>query len=501
VVVQKTIFSWLIDKGLLTEMRMPQLFGVPKWSYMGIRLPAIAVSIVFVVLAYFDFQATGDEKYDIEFKSGYRVVIALDEKVGISDAKERVAEQYPEATVVSIKSDRPEAGELNLTLESDSFQITIPAPKGGEEFNERKKEEVNAFIGKAFAKELYPEGRERINSPTPQDRERTYRLNFVKPTTKEAVQSMLDKAGGFTGLDVTMDDDRTATAKLTLEEPEERFYERMDEALDTSELKLTEPIPMKSFVDPKTAERHRDDAIKAVIISLIFQILYIYFRFHGAAYGFAAVIALVHDVFITLGAIALFSHFGLVNVKINLPIIAAILTLIGYSMNDTIVVFDRIRENLPRNRGSLSEVIDLSVNQTMSRSVRTSLTTFLVVLAVFIVNFGAASVLEGFAFVLIVGVITGTYSSIFVASPMLLFLPWHYLRGKRFGLFWMMVGVSVVSLIGLLFSPAGSAMETVWEVLKWTYPAYFLIDLSLWLFMKDPDKALNTVLRAQGVKA
>jgi preprotein translocase subunit SecF len=150
------------------------------------------------------------------------------------------------------------------------------------------------------------------------------------------------------------------------------------------------------------------------------MLVYIWFRFEWI-YGVGAVIACLHDTIITIG---LFSLFGK---EITLTVIAALLTLVGYSMNDTIVIFDRIRENNRlNNREPLADVINKSVNQTLSRTVMTSGLTFLAVIALFL--FGGP-VLHGFAFALVVGILIGTYSSVFVASPIVLF--WHNFADAR----------------------------------------------------------------------
>ena len=133
---------------------------------------------------------------------------------------------------------------------------------------------------------------------------------------------------------------------------------------------------------------------------------------------------------VTLGLLALVSKLGLVQVELNLEMVAAFLTIIGYSLNDTIVVFDRVRENLPRQKGSYPEVIDLSINQSLSRTILTSLTTFFVVAVLFVMNRPMHNVLEGFSFAMLIGVVVGTYSSMFVASPALLFLD-RWARNKR----------------------------------------------------------------------
>jgi preprotein translocase subunit SecF len=144
------------------------------------------------------------------------------------------------------------------------------------------------------------------------------------------------------------------------------------------------------------------------------------FWFLGLKYAMGAIVALIHDVTITVGIFSLF------NKEFTLPIIAALLTIIGYSLNDTIIVFDRIRENLRKyHKKSLEIVINRSVNETLSRTILTSGTTLVVVVALFVLGGG---IIHDFAFALLVGIIVGTYSSIYVASPIL--LAWH-VRGKK----------------------------------------------------------------------
>jgi preprotein translocase subunit SecF len=151
------------------------------------------------------------------------------------------------------------------------------------------------------------------------------------------------------------------------------------------------------------------------------MLLYIAWRFKGAIYGTAAVIAVFHDVIITLG------FFSFFNKEISLTVIAALLTLVGYSMNDTIVVFDRIRENLKiLRREPLASVVNKSINQTLSRTILTSGLTFITVLSLYV--FGG-EVIHGFAFALVVGIVIGTYSSIAVASPLLVI--WYDYQARK----------------------------------------------------------------------
>jgi preprotein translocase subunit SecF len=173
-------------------------------------------------------------------------------------------------------------------------------------------------------------------------------------------------------------------------------------------------------VGPKIGADLRQQAINVVLIALGAMLIYIAFRFEWI-YGVAAVIAVFHDTIITIG---LFSIF---NKQIDLTVIAALLTLVGYSMNDTIVTFDRIRENIKlQRRGSFAEIVNASINQTLSRTILTSGLTFLTAVSLYL--FGG-QVLNGFSFALVVGIIIGTYSSIFIASPILVF--WRHLAENR----------------------------------------------------------------------
>ncbi len=181
-------------------------------------------------------------------------------------------------------------------------------------------------------------------------------------------------------------------------------------------------VQQVEIVGPTAGKQLQLEAWYATAYSLLGMLVYLWFRFE-LIYGVAAVAAVFHDTLITVGA------FSLVNQEITLTVIAAILTLIGYSMNDTIVVFDRIRENLATSRReSLADVVNRSINQTLSRTVISSGLTFLTVMSLYL--FGG-EVLHGFSFALVVGILIGTYSSIAVAAPMLVaYQDWRQKQGK-----------------------------------------------------------------------
>ncbi len=166
-------------------------------------------------------------------------------------------------------------------------------------------------------------------------------------------------------------------------------------------------------VGPKVSAELLRSGVISIGLALLMMLFYIWFRFEWQ-FSLGAIIALFHDVIITVGI------FSLLSIEINLSIVAAVLTIVGYSMNDTVVIYDRIRENLSKyNKLDVDQISNLSVNETLSRTLITSVTTLLALFSIFILG---GEILKGFSFAMILGVVIGTYSSIFVASPVLKYL-------------------------------------------------------------------------------
>ncbi|MBN2568861.1 MAG: protein translocase subunit SecF [Deltaproteobacteria bacterium] len=185
----------------------------------------------------------------------------------------------------------------------------------------------------------------------------------------------------------------------------------IEDTLATQFAKGDFEIRRVEVVGPKVGKDLRQKGILAMMYAIVGILIYITWRFEFR-YAVGAITALIHDVVITVGI------FSLLNKEFSLPIIAALLTIIGYSLNDTIVVYDRIRENIKEiKRRTLGDIVNSSINQTLSRTILTSLTTLIVVFALF---FLGGAVIHDFAFALLVGIVIGTYSSIFVASPTIL---------------------------------------------------------------------------------
>lgn len=226
-------------------------------------------------------------------------------------------------------------------------------------------------------------------------------INEVIPDASPRLQ----KVTGTTELVITM--------KPTTSEQRTQLYEALAEKYNlTGEKK--DILSTDSNFAPTISGEFKMKAIQAVLLGAILMLIYISIRFKDFKFGASAVLALLHNVLIMLGVYALF------RIPLNNSFIAAMLTIIGYSINDTIIIFDRIRENKGRIKGSDEEVIDISVGQTVTRSINTSITTLVMVVLLYFL--GVSSVKE-FAFPLVVGIIAGTYSSIFIASPL-----WYEMR-------------------------------------------------------------------------
>jgi len=186
--------------------------------------------------------------------------------------------------------------------------------------------------------------------------------------------------------------------------------ERVKQALGTGYAENAVVEASSEIVGPVVGAELRRKAVQLTVLGLLFQLIYIAIRFKGAIWGAAATVAVIHDVLVTLAFLALFRY------EITLNVIAALLTLVGYSVNDTIVIFDRARELLRHNRkDSLRKILNDSVNLTLTRTLISNGTTFLSVLALFL--FGG-EVLRGFGFTMVIGILVGTYSTIYIASPL-----------------------------------------------------------------------------------
>ena len=249
-------------------------------------------------------------------------------------------------------------------------------------------------------------------------------VNYTAPVNIEKIRSELGsvlidgQSFNFSNAEIKYfgDESNIAVRIASMEEEPEQFSKKFSDKLASIFPDLV-PVDRNNFilsiekVGPKVGAELSSDALMAILSALLLILIYVSIRFEFK-YAIGAIAALVHDVLITLGV------FSILGYEVSLAVIAAFLTIVGYSLNDTIVIFDRVRENVKTSKNApIKNIINQSINESLSRTIITSLTTFFVVLILFL--FGG-EVIHTFSFAMIVGVIIGTYSSIFVASPVVI---------------------------------------------------------------------------------
>ena len=375
-----------------------ELFKNTNYDFLGWKWPFIGASLVLSVAGLVSLIVKGGPRYGIDFKGGMVMTVKFAGKPPIDEIRSAV-------------SNKVTGGVSVQTFESQSGEVAI-----GTELADPKQEDQNRrmVLETLYATFAHPEagkldfngvGRDAL---TDRLRDALGRNNVAMSDAElqKLVKDLLDfrDTPPRSGL-LTSFDQLSAIAGM---KPAVINTLKQECYLAPFTVRGTE------VVGPQVGAELRQRAIWATLAALGGMLVYIAFRFEWI-YGVAAVVACFHDTIITVGFFSLFDR------EITMTVIAALLTLVGYSMNDTIVIFDRIRENLKLSRREpLEQVINRSVNQTLSRTVMTSGLTFLTVIALFL--FGGP-VLHGFSFALVVGILIGTYSSVFVASPIVLF--WH----------------------------------------------------------------------------
>ena len=246
-------------------------------------------------------------------------------------------------------------------------------------------------------------------------------LKFEKPISMEKARNALDKRGLEVNLQEITDGNKLLVKVGKATQATGHVAETVTTVLKTEFPTNPFIVESSSEIGPSIGDKLRNDTLIAVVVAMLGIILYIAWRF-DFKFGIAAAIATFHDV------LAILAIFFILGKEVNLLLITAVLTIAGYSLTDTVVVFDRIRENLHKNmKESLATVFNFSINEVLSRTIITSLTTFLAALSLFL--FGG-EVIHDFSFALVVGIVVGTYSSVFVASPLVVLWENRALRSK-----------------------------------------------------------------------
>lgn len=392
-----------------------QLFKNVNVDWIGKKWQFIGASFLLFIASIVSLAIKGGPRYGIDFRGGTLVYVkfrtppqldlirsALRQK-GLGESTiQRYGPESDNEVIISLEQKATEGGgELDLgrrTIEETlNLSFRPPEAQGG-------KLDLNN-IRTAFALEGLLAGQASVaaalqKSGQPQ-------LKSIQDLASSLIQYRTTHGGLINSFDELRTIPGISDEILNL--IKEKFY-LGDFAVISTEI-----------VGAKVGKNLQQQAVSATLYALGGMLIYIAWRFKGTVYGTAAVVAVFHDVIITLG------FFSFLDKEISLTVIAALLTLVGYSMNDTIVVFDRIRENLKLlRREPLASVINKSINQTLSRTILTSGLTFVTVISLYL--FGG-EVINGFAFAMVIGIIIGTYSSIAIASPLLVI--WYDYRNRK----------------------------------------------------------------------
>ena len=442
VYISRVVFDFCYDRGRLKKLTMMKLFDRTNIDFIRPRRALMTGSVIVILIGLGIFAARGRRLYNIDFTGGTLVTIGLDEKAPALAGKstaQRAAEvrnlaskALPDATVETLKVSRAAGGGVRYnirttnsnveqvqTLILETFKDLLVRPEVRIASSERipgEKPAAAATKDDAAKKSATPVVTNRFAGGT------RYTLTFNRPLDPGTIETTLSdvlKAAGVTNpathFAVETPANQTSQTVTALNVSTDLDKAEADKAIARLSTRLRNNPSLlferlENFGGAVAGET-RQLAVLAIVASWIAIIFYVWMRFKSVSYGFAAVIALVHDVLITMGAVALSPY------KIDLPMIAAFLTLIGFSVNDTIVIFDRIREIKGKTPYLTGDMINAAVNQTLSRTILTSLTAWLVVVILYL--FGGEG-LAGFSFCLVVGFLSGTYSTIYIASPILI---------------------------------------------------------------------------------
>ncbi|MBI2687224.1 MAG: protein translocase subunit SecF [Acidobacteria bacterium] len=367
-----------------------EIFKNTNFDFLGKKWPFIIASLVLTAAGFGSLIMKGGPRYGIDFKGGTVTTVLFQNAVSEEQIRTALSAKIPGEIVVQRDTSTNEVlistelrDEKALDAARELVLTTLRANFGGEGGG---KLDLSNSGASAIADRLRGPLAGAVNEEQLQDLAKS--ITSYRDTQKRGLLGNIDALSGVSGI----------SPQVLNVLKQETFLA---------------PYQVRGFtlVGPKVGAELRTQALNATLLALAGMLVYIAFRFEFI-YGLAAVIAVFHDTIITIGLFSIFDK------EISLTVIAALLTLVGFSMNDTIVVFDRIRENLPLMRKEkFDSVVNASINQTLSRTILTSGLTFVTAASLWL--FGGA-VLNGFSFALVVGIIVGTYSSIFIASPILI---------------------------------------------------------------------------------
>ncbi len=364
-----------------------EIFKQTNFDFLGKKWPFIILSLCLTAAGIGSLWVKGGPKYGIDFSGGALMDVNFTKRPPAEAIRSALHKRIP--------------GEIEVQEVANSQDVLISTAAQSSGALQSVRNEMVTSLNNAFNRQSA--GKMDVNTTPQLDLAAGLRsASLSDDQAQAAVKAIADYRNAHSGL-VSNLDDLSGLPGIT-----PQLLSAIKQACYPGNF----AVRSVETVGPKIGADLRQQAINVVLIALAAMLVYIALRFEWI-YGVAAVIAVFHDTIITIGLFSLF------NKAIDLTVIAALLTLVGYSMNDTIVVFDRIRENLRlQRRGTFKEIVNVSINQTLSRTVLTSGLTLLTALSLF---FFGGQVLNGFSFALVIGIIVGTYSSIFIASPILIF--------------------------------------------------------------------------------
>lgn len=475
VYVSRLLMNILERSRMIRRLRMLSLVGVTNFDFVGKQKLATTASVILILAGLGAFIARGSSNYDIDFTGGTSVTMQFSEPQQTDEVRQKLEQTFNKNITVE------ELTPSDQVAKGTYYRLRV-ANEGDANVDPREIErQVNETFPNLLVRKHLSVGELRTLPEQP------------PATEKDDEAAPFDErfAGG-TEVVLNFTDDKSRPAEIAPATFARYLNERLSAIADDGKPKYTDPDALlelagaagsgmqagegrvKTFsaikllatktvaaddlksalagiqstmqntplfdevttFESSVASEAKQSAAIAVLASLIAIVAYVWFRFENLVFGLAAVVALAHDVLVSLGCVALASYLSntplgppllLTDFKINMAMIAAFLTIVGYSLNDTIVIFDRLREIRGKNPLISRDMINLTVNQTLSRTLLTAFTVFLTVLILYALG---GEGIHGFAFCMVIGSIAGTYSTVYIASPMVLWLM-HKLTGKK----------------------------------------------------------------------
>jgi SecD/SecF fusion protein len=428
----RVVFDFAERNRWLTRISMAKLFGTTDFRFVRWVKPAIVASLVFILLGLAAAAKRGQGLFDIDFTGGTSVQVAFnpDKPLDIADVRKAVT-VLPDVAVSAVTGADIAPGlryKIDTSLRDDDQVERMLR----EAFPDRLATYSMGFgdVVSAAGDGTQPADPAALSTAVELDFPETINLPTLRATINDALKAEglsdapfdLDVAGGSGKTASRTKPYRTWSLSTSLDvEATRRVMKRVATKLSETPVYLS-----ANSIGGKVAGNTKVTALYALLASLLMIVLYVWVRFQNVAFGLAAVVALIHDVLVAVACLA-FSSFvapflgwALVDdFKISLDVVAALLTIVGFSINDTIVIFDRLRELRGKSPFVTAEMIDKAVNQTLSRTILTSGTALL---ATIILYFFGGQGIHAFAFTMLVGIITGTYSTIYIAAPIVLWL-------------------------------------------------------------------------------